>query len=430
MSTAKFVLVVSANLRDANGQLRDGVGKEVALANTLRKKLPDPYFVVPVLIDDTPFDEFGIEFIRLNGIDFRQNWAAGLVRLIEVLERDSVPHEAGRASPSLDAWRTVHNALSRSVAQVPEVLQSNWLAIDKLPDTIEFYDIQIPLGFSEIRAIASECPLPCADHGRLLAAFASFDELTAALPEMVPIKPRGTLAIADFLAGRTGDILGIAPFDARNKVSSLVRQSWDRSMAARGLTRYAMANDVAAWWFPARTPEDGQLRYVDLNGKSRRRAVMGTRGKKETEDGREVPRYYWHLGFTGAVTIADESHVALRPRIIITEDQITPLENKTKLNSVRRAVTTMWFNEKWRGLVCGFAAWLAEDGCIRLNPGEHREIIVHAMPMEFDIAVGIASDPAAHIPSEEEEEQFEAEETVLRLSDPAFAALDEEEDEE
>lgn len=116
-STAKFVLAVSANLRDANGQLRDGVGKEVALANTLRTKLPDPYFVVPALIDDTPFDEFGIEFIRLNGIDFRENWATGLARLIEVLERDSVPREAGRASPSLDAWRTVHKALSRSVAQ-------------------------------------------------------------------------------------------------------------------------------------------------------------------------------------------------------------------------------------------------------------------------------------------------------------------------
>jgi len=65
-----------------------------------------------------------------------------------------------------------------------------------------------------------------------------------------------------------------------------------------------------------------------------------------------------------------------------------------------------------------------------LNPGEHGEIIVRATPMEFDVAIGIASDPATHIPSEEEEEQFEAEETVLRLNDPAFATLDDEEDEE
>ncbi len=28
-------------------------------------------------------------------------------------------------------------------------------------------------------------------------------------------------------------------------------------MAARGLTRYDMANDIAAWWFPLGTPKTG-----------------------------------------------------------------------------------------------------------------------------------------------------------------------------
>lgn len=349
---------------------------------------------------------------------------------MEVLERDSVAHSASIAASSLEAWRNVHKALSRNLSATPEVLQSNWLSIEKLPENIEFYDIQVPLSFSEIRSVASECSLACTDHGRLLVSFSNLDELSAVLPATTPIKPRGRLATNDFLAGKTGDILGIAPSDARNKVSSLVRQSWDRSMAARGLTRYDMANDIAAWWFPLGTPEDGQLRYTDRSGKARRRAVMGTRGKKEAEDGAEVPRYYWHLGFTGAAFISDASHVALRPRIIITEDQVTPLDNKAKLNSVRRAVTNMWFNDKWRGLVMGFCAWLTdEDGRITLNSGEHGEIILGPLPMEFDVPVGVATDPASQIPTEEEEEWFETEETVLRLSDPAFSALDEEDDE-
>ena len=119
---------------------------------------------------------------------------------------------------------------------------------------------------------------------------------------------------------------------------------------------------------------------------ARRRAVMGTRGKKETEEGAEVPRYYWHLGFTGAAFIGDAPHIALRPRIIITEDQITPLDNKTKLNSVRRAVTNMWFNDKWRGLVMGFCAWLADDdGHIRLAAGEHGQN--HVEPASHGISM-------------------------------------------
>ena len=125
--TVKFVLVISAKLRDANGQLRDGVAKEIALANTLKKKLPDAYFVIPALIDDTPFDEFGIEFIRLNGIDFRANWAVpGGSRLMEVLEREFRRlHSTSVAATSLEAWRSVHKALSRNLAATPEVLQSN-----------------------------------------------------------------------------------------------------------------------------------------------------------------------------------------------------------------------------------------------------------------------------------------------------------------
>jgi hypothetical protein len=286
------------------------------------------------------------------------------------------------------------------------------------------------LSFSEIRAVASECPLPCTDHGRLLVSFASFEELSAALPATIPIKPRGTLATSDFLIGKTGDILGISASDARNKISSLVRQSWDRSMGARGLMSYEMANKKIAWWFPLGTPEDGQLRYSDLSGKSRRRAVMGTRGKKEAEDGTDVPRYYWHLGFTGAAFIGDTSHIVLRPRIIITEDRVEPLDNKTKLNSVRRGVTSMWFNDKWRGLIMGYCAWLVDDSKrIKLNAGERGEIIVGPLPMEFDVPVGIATDPASHIPTDDEEERYEAEETILRLSDPAFAALEEEEEE-
>lgn len=428
--TAKFVLVVSENLRDADGRLRDGVAREVALANTLKKRLSDPYFVVPVSIDEIPFDEFGIEFIRLNGIDFKQNWASGLSRLVEVFERDSVMHSATLETPSLNAWRSAYMSLSRGLSTTAEVLQSNWLSIDTLPKGVEFYEILTPLNLSAIRTIASECPLPCTDHGRLLTSFASFDELSAALPTTIPIKHRGTLPTSDFLIGETGDILGIAPSVARNKISSLVRQSWDRTMSARGLLPYEMANNTLAWWFPVGTPEDGQLRYTDLNGKQRRRAVMGSRGKKLAPDGTESPRYYWHLGFTGIPFIGDASHIGLRPRIVISEDRQRPLDNKTKLNSVRRSVTSMWFNDKWRGLIMGFCSWLAAGNReIHLNAGEHGEIRVSSRPVEFDIPIGITIDPASQIPSDDEEERFETDEMALRLADPAFATLDEEDDE-
>ncbi len=79
----------------------------------------------------------------------------------------------------------------------------------------------------------------------------------------------------------------------------------------------------------------------------------------------------------------------------------------------------------------GFCAWLTdEDGRITLNSGSMGEIIFRvASTWSSDVPVGVATDPASQIPTEEEEEWFETEETVLRLSDPAFSALDEEDDE-
>lgn len=427
--TAKFVLVISKNIRNEDASVRDGIAKEVAVAEAMKKKHGDPYFIVPALIDDTPYDEFGIEFIRLNGINFKTNWAAGLVKLIEVLERDKVARNVNLVAPAMQAWRDVHQALARSISDTPEVLQSNWLEVIGLPEWIHFYDLQLPYSFAEIQALASECPLPCTDHGRLLVAFAELDEMAATLGETRAIVHRGRLPSADFLAGRTGDILGITPADARRKLSSLIRQAWEVTARARGLTSYEMANGHLAWWFPEGVPSDGQLHYVDLNGKPRRRAVRGIRGKKETEDGREVPRYYWHLGFTVSPYIGDETHLVLKPRIIISDDGQTPLKSKKKLNSVRRALTKMWFNDKWRGLVSGFSAWLAEGGeTITLSAATAITITATAAPMEFAIPKGIAADPA--IVSEEDEEMFELEQTALRASDPAFAYPGDDDDEE
>jgi hypothetical protein len=423
----KFVLVISGRIRSESGAIRDGIAKEIAVADALKKKLGDPYFVIPALIDDTPYDEFGIEFIRLNGINFRENWASGLAKLLEVLERDSVAHDATLATPSMTAWREVHQNLSRSISNTPETLHSNWLEISKFPDHLHFYEIQQPLSFSEIRSIASECSLPCVDHGRLLGSFAGLDELQASLGESVTISARGTLLLSDFLEGRTDTILGISPGDARNKVSSLARQAWDRTVKARGLTPYIMANGQIAWWFPDEVPADGQLRYLDANGKMRRRAVKGIRGKKEGDGGVEVPRYYWHLGFTAAPFISDASHIVLKPRLIISEDGKTPLENKTKLNAVRRAVTKMWFNDKWRGLVLGFSAWMAEGGgTIMLDVGGGGGIALVGHPIEFSIPFGISSDPISI--EEEDEERFEQEEVSMRLDDPAFDMRDDEEE--
>lgn len=429
--TVKFVLVISQNAFDENNRVRDGIQKEVALAGVLKKQLNDNYFIIPMRIDNTSYSDFSIDFLRLNGIDCGPNWAAGFSQLLKALERDEVHHSDNNVSPSLSAWREIHQHHTRAITDDKELLQSNWLLIKELPEKIHFYDFLGAVKSSEPRSIASSCPLPCFDHGRLIGSFAIHDELQAALGDAIPVKLRGSLKTTDFLKGETGELFGIDPFDARNKMVSVVRQAWNRLMAAKGLTQYEMSNSRLAWWFPDGVPEDGKLRFTDFNDKQRRRAVSGIKGKKEVADGQTIPRYYWHLGFSDKPFFSEMPYIILQPRIIISEDGKTPLANKTRLNSVRRSLTTMWFNDKWRTLVLGFSSWLADENDeIRLPVSRTENILVGSKPLMFESPAGIAADPVSFDLTDEIAEKNEQAESFMRISDPIFLKVDDIEEEE
>ena len=425
--TAKFILVVSQFALQEDGSLRDGIAKEVALAEIIKKQLSDPYFIVPMRIDATSFSDFPIDFVRLNGIDCQKNWADGLSRMLKVLERDSIFREVSMADKSLSAWQSIHKHKMSALTNNDEVLQTNWLSIERLPEHLYFYDIQISVKPNEPRAIAKNCPLPCFHHGRLLASCAKEDEFQNALGEGLPVKLRGKLKTTAFMGGHTGDILGLKPPDARNKISSLVRQGIDNYFQSKGLTAYEMANGSLAWWFKGTVIEDGQLRYTDFNGKARKRTVGGTYGKKLDENKNEITRYYWHLGFTAKPYISKKSTISLRPRIIISEDGETPLKNKVRLNSARRTVTKLWFNDKWRGLILGFSTWIADgNATFQIPLSETQSLSINSRPITLGINTGIRTDPASDALDDEIAEREDLYEANYKISDPAFYYDDDE----
>jgi len=196
-------------------------------------------------------------------------------------------------------------------------------------------------------------------------------------------------------------------------------------MAENGLIEYEMANNFSAWWFPDGLLEDNKIRYIDYNDRKRSRAVIGIKGKKVVGDVK-VPKSYWHFGMTARALTGEDSYILLQPRIIISEDKKTPLENKMKLNSTRRSLTKLWFNEKWRGLVLGFSSWLANEGeVIELNVGKDSVIRISRMPMTFEVPVSILADPANSIETDEQAEEYEQKEALMRQVDPAFYVVDE-----
>lgn len=421
--TAKFLIVISDNAFSDSNVLRDGIAKELALADIIKKKISDPYFIVPVRLDGTSYGDFSIELVRTNGVDCSSNWSTGLSKILKIFERDHVPKKDDESS-SLSAWRTVHQHHTRAISDQPEELQSNWLPITRMPETIYFYESPGVAWSSEPRVIASQSKLPTFAHGRLLASFALLDELQEAVGEQFPLRNRGSLPLTNYLRGWTDNILGVEPHTARNQVSSLLRQAWDLRMRRLGLWDYELANGQLAWWFPRNVPEDGQLRYVDFNGKERRRSSTGIKGQKDSPSGERVPRNYWHLGFTAQPMLGDEGVMKLRSRIVFTEDGEIPVANKTRMNALRRSLTKLWFNDKWRGLLLGFANFVSDgEDEILLPVSQNESFSISPNLISFHLDHGIKSDPVDENLSDELAENYDREELDLRLSDPVFAYL-------
>jgi hypothetical protein len=61
------------------------------VADGIRKSLGDPTFILPIRIDDTPFDQLPILIHQLNTLDFSSSRDAGFEALIAALQGAEVP---------------------------------------------------------------------------------------------------------------------------------------------------------------------------------------------------------------------------------------------------------------------------------------------------------------------------------------------------
>jgi TolB-like protein len=137
----KVVFVVS---RGSVSLDRGGVRNELSLADGVRKSLRDPGFIVPVRIDDTPFNELPIQIHQLNSLDFSQDRDARLVDLLDTLEAAKVPRttDAAKTDPAGIRGRIAEPAVARrdDTARMPTIAVLPFQNLSGDPDQDYFAD--------------------------------------------------------------------------------------------------------------------------------------------------------------------------------------------------------------------------------------------------------------------------------------------------
>lgn len=399
---AKVLVAVS---RDAN--TKQGVLDEVNLAVTVERKENIDQFVVPLRIDDIDFSDFRANVLRKIAIDFTDSWAEGLASVLKVLERDNVPK--GTARPS-EVAKLCTEKLDPSLKprEGTEMLISNWLTVESLPPEISIFDLGIEK--SKVNEAMKATSLPWFPYFRLVGIFGTEADLRADLPAELAIKREYLVPLDAFLKGKPPELPGMEAREARNHTSSLMRQSWNRTMEARGMAKHEMANGVVAWFFTKGQIDDDKVYFVDHKGKRRSKKVVGRSEKRNV---------YWHLGYQAKAKMNDGGHIVLKPAIIFSEDGKTPLTSDARMHRLRRGFCRSWWNPQWRDLMLAFIAWLSKgNATIELDAGMAGSIALSAAPFSLEISVTFNDPPVRGATHEElaepDEEAEELPETPVQ----------------
>jgi hypothetical protein len=341
----KVIYVVSKASIDPN---RQGVRNELSVADTMKKTLADPEFIIPVRIDDTAFGDFPIQVHQLNAIDFARGWGQKLTELLDTLEAAGVPTSEDDQTEAFEHWRESFALAARKVEAIPERVLTNFSPVVCLPETITFFDYEGDN--TKVAAALNETGIPYRRFNRHILSFASAEELQDALPPSFTVKVRARPALVDFLSGRVEGPASPRSSEARKIVTFLLRTHIERYLASRGLERFETASGDA-YFFPTGLLPADKVSYISASG---RRTYKKPVGRSERN------KVNWHLAMKVNVVLGPPAFVRFKPYVCFSEDGRTAIADAKKTSAIRRRFCRNWWNLHWRQLQEAFCAFLAD----------------------------------------------------------------------
>jgi len=129
-----FLALVSQSYIEKSRNKNSGVFSEITLAKTLSRSLDN--YIIPIKVDSSSYDDFPINILPLDTIDFSRNWGTGLNDLVEeIVTREIYKSESDNTV--LAQWYNFQKS-QKVVRKKEESYSSNWFGVS-LPETVFVY---------------------------------------------------------------------------------------------------------------------------------------------------------------------------------------------------------------------------------------------------------------------------------------------------
>lgn len=375
--TAKYLLLASRLSVTRNGVLR-----ELTEADNVASKLKNPSFVIPLRVDDIPWDEMPIQANQSNGIDFSEDWGVGLGKLLATLEKDGIAKKTGPGE--IERICSLYTRAAAQVRNEPSSALVNALRIRSLPHEV-VYSFASLASEPDLREQKRQIEVACEQHGRLLVSFADMGAMLASAPAELGLEHRYTLTTEEFLSGGAATGPQMIPGDARNRLTSIVRQAIEVHLTSMGLKRFSFGT----WYVPVNWLDKKKATYRRHDGTAAYRTLTG-KAKDHT----------WHFGFSLKVFLGDAT-VRLTPQVLFSADGGEPYPDQKQL---RRRHCKLWWNDTWRDRLQALVSELfaGAGGLVNVSAGGSASIILEGELLRTHMPVSYSEDDA-YLPDEEDE---------------------------
>ena len=322
--TVKFVFVASAASIDPS---RDGVQKELAVADKVRRQSPN--FIIPVRVDDINFNDFPVEILRLNAIDFYNNWAKGLDALLKYFNDENVPKLDTNPGSQyyLDRWYTSQALIRSQTTDNTDEYCSNLFSVE-LPPSVYIYRSE------DVAVLLRERHIPMKVNKKATITFACnkcISEWVGKEVDFIPLDTKNVLQ--DCVSPHT--YFGETVSNLSRDVTSIINWTIGEMFYQHKMRRYR----------PTSEKRSRSVYFFPYGTKSKR----STNSRLKALSGIYKTTKRWHFGLSGYFTKYPTSGIIIKWHLIFTDGTGQTLSEAAQI-AARRSKGRLMYNRQWKEL--------------------------------------------------------------------------------
>lgn len=365
---AKYVLVLSNHTFN-----KEGVIDEWEHAKAIEKQNNIIDFIIPLRIDDVPFD-VRIGLNKRNIIPFHE-WSKGLKKLLTKLHFDGVPKlKNDGLEQSIIQWSKNKFSTFSGVKKKEEIFYSNWLEIDGLPENLFFHRYD---NDTQAQAVAEEeSSIPIVQLKNHLITFEkSLEALNAGFG--LDVRPKSVVSIStrDIIDGYESDDFPKCD-DSRRLLIRVLKKAWEKKIEDIGLKYYELSGGRKCHYYKMGFNEKDKVRFKYGEVEKLKQLV----GKMNDS--------FWHYAISSHVLLHPITCFSLKAHLLFSDDGEQIWSSKSKLHSSRRRKGKGFFNKEWRDLMLAFTSSLGQDGQISIPLSHSESLLLNSETITFQCDFG------------------------------------------